>query len=460
MSLRRKLTNRSALIFAATLGFVLLGAYLLFRHYTRDLYYRKLEERARTAALFYLEKDELTGHKYREIEEKYRQISAAPIRLYYADDFRIYVPDGQDYSLSRPQLEAVMPHGVRMFQVGERQCTGIFYKDNQGDFIVVASGSNSAGSAQLAALRWMLLCFFGIGMVINYSMTRWLSHRTFRPFSRLIRKVNAITADNLHTRLEVPSQKPDELTALITTFNYLLERLEAGVRSQRNFLRNASHELKTPLAAMIGEMDVTLRQPRSNDDYRGQLQLLQQEARHLQAITEGLLALSGLELSPPPMHPVRIDEVLWNVLEKAAADYPGAEVHPDLDGVADQESLLTVHGNRELLFVALSNLVDNAIKFSRPAPVQVKVTAANGRLAITVSDRGPGITADEQARIFDLFYRSPATRHLAGHGIGLHLTLQILDRHGIEMAVSAAEGGGTVFRLLFPAPFSSFSNLA
>ncbi len=297
-------------------------------------------------------------------------------------------------------------------------------------------------------------------MLINYSMTRWLSYRTFRPFSRLIRKVNAITADNLHTRLDVPDRKPDELTALITTFNYFLERLESGVRSQRNFLRNASHELKTPLAAMIGGLDVTLRHPRSNDEYHGQLQLLRQEALHLQSITEGLLALSGLELSPPPMNDVRIDEVLWNVLEKAAADYPGAEVHADLDDVADEEALLTVHGNRELLFVALSNLVDNAIKFSRPEPVQVKVTAESGRLVIAVSDRGPGISPEEQAKIFELFYRSPATRMVPGHGIGLHLTMQILGRHRITREVWAAESGGTVFRLLFPSPFSSFSNLA
>jgi signal transduction histidine kinase len=452
MSLRAKLGNQSALIFACTLGFVLLGAYLLFEHYTRELYYKKLQGRATTAAFFYLEKDELTGSKYREIEEKYRQISGEPIRLYHAGSGELFVDDKLDYVLPARVLNNIARQGHHNFRIRGRHFAGIFYKDNQGDFIVVASGNNTAGSEQLAALRWMLAIFFVLGIGINYGMTRWLARRTFSPFSRLIRKVNAINTDNLHTRLRIPAGKPNELTALITNFNYLLERLEAGVKSQRNFLKNASHELKTPLAAIIGEIEVTLKQPREHEDYEQQLQLLKKEALHLQSIMEGLLMLSGLEMArDADMQPVRIDEILWNVLEKTGMQYPQAVIFADFDGMAEHEKLLVVKGNRELLFVALSNLLDNAVKFSLPHPIHVTVAAQSGRLSITIRDEGPGIAEAEQGRIFDLFYRSSQTRHINGHGIGLHLTAQILERHRAERYIHSKPGEGTAIQVIFPA---------
>ncbi|WP_343702339.1 HAMP domain-containing sensor histidine kinase [Chitinophaga sp.] len=452
MSLRAKLGNQSALIFACTLGFVLLGAYLLFEHYTREVYYKKLQGRANTAAFFYLEKDELNSARYREIEEKYKQISGEPIRLYHAGTRELFIDDKLELALPNNVLNTIAKQGSYNFRMNGRHFAGIFYKDNEGDFIVVASGNNTTGREQLAVLRWMLAIFFVLGIVINYVMTRWLARRTFSPFSRLIRKVNAITADNLHTRLQLPAGKPNELTALITTFNYFLERLEAGVKSQRNFLKNASHELKTPLAAIIGDIEVTLKQPRQQPEYEQQLQLLKKDALHLQSIMEGLLMLSGLEIATDKdMQPVRIDEILWNVLEKAGMHYPQAEISADFSGIADHEHLLMVNGNRELLFVALSNLLDNAIKFSRPHPIAVSLSVENNALSITITDQGPGIAEADQARIFDLFYRSSQTRHVSGHGIGLHLTAQILERHRAKRYIHSKPGEGTAIQVIFPA---------
>lgn len=452
MSLRSKLSNRTAFIFAATLGFVLLGTYLLFQQYTRDMYYKKLLGRANTAAFFYLEKDELTSQKYREIEDKYRQMTNEAIRLYNADTYNLFVDDTLNFELPQLILRTIVHNGTYTFSLGKRQLAGIFYKDNEGNFIVVSSGINNTGNTSLAVLRWMLITFFVLGLALNYFMTGWLARQTFRPFSNVIRKVNSITADNLHTRLDQPPGKPDELGDLVVTFNYFLERLENGVQAQRNFFKNASHELRTPLAVIIGDIEVALKNPRDNAEYVRVLESLKKDALHLKSIVEGLLMLSGLEMQKKQqMEPVRIDEVLWSVLEKATIEYPATQVHVDFEQMTQHESLLTIQGNRELLFVVLSNLLDNAIKFSVPQPVGVKVGVSDSMLTMTITDSGPGIPANEKERVFELFYRSNHTRHIAGNGIGLYLTRQILDLHNIAVQLSNNHPAGTAIRLIFPA---------
>jgi signal transduction histidine kinase len=453
MSLRRKLSNLSALIFAATLGFVLLGTYLLFKHYTNDLYYKKLLGRAHIAAIFFLEKDELSSQKYRVIEEKYLQITNEAVRIYHAGSGQFFVNDTLSYHVSAATLNEIKQSGSAFFRVGNRQLAGIFYRDNQGDFIIIASGINRVGDEQVTTLKWLLLAFFLVGVAINYLMTQWLAWYTFKPFSRVIKKVNSITADNLHTRLALPPGRPDELKQLIATFNYFLERLEAGVQSQRNFLKNASHELKTPLAVIIGDIEAALRNTTKETEHSRQLESLKKDALHLKSVVEGLLVLSGLEISQrQQMQLVRVDEILWNVLEKTRIEYPRDSISVNFDNMEKQERLLTIMGNRDLLFVAISNIVDNALKFSGHQPVSVVVEETGGRLVIIITDKGPGIPEKEKELVFDLFFRSAKTRHIRGHGIGLHLTRQILELHNIVLQISSPAEGGAKVQLSFPCP--------
>src|SRR5690606_7171064 len=187
-------------------------------------------------------------------------------------------------------------HQAQSFTVNGRQAASLFYKDNQGDFIIVASGVDQTGKQQLGALRWMLLAFCLLGLIFHYFLTSILANKTFRPFSKIIRKVNEIKPQDLSVRLEVPPGKPDEMKNLITTFNYFLERLEKSMMIQRDFLKNASHELKTPLAVLIGEIEVALHQPRTNEQYKEFLDSIKKDGLHLKSIIEGLLTLSSLEI--------------------------------------------------------------------------------------------------------------------------------------------------------------------
>ena len=455
MNLKNKLSLNSTLLFAFTVGLLMAGAFFLFRSHMKDLYIDTLEDHAMTTALFYFEKDEIkeiNNERYRQIEIQYNKIDNESIRVYDAKTKQLYVRDNINMDLNDQYLDHIIKNKMASFTINNRQFVGLFYKDNQGDFIIVVSGIDRAGNRQLETLGLMFLLFYLIGIPLNYFLGTFLSRKTFRPFEEVIAKVNTITTENLHSRLEIPqTSDKDEIKELATTFNYLLERLESGIMIQKNFLKNASHELKTPLTIIIGDIDVSLQQPRTNEQYQDILKSLRNDTLHLKATLEGLLVLSGLELSEPQqMETVRIDEILWNVLEKKAIEYPESKVSVNLNAVANHEDLLSVYVNKHMIFIALYNILDNAIKFSSPAQVTVFASAENDKLLIKITDQGPGISNHDKEAIFDLFFRSDNTRHIQGQGLGLFITMQILKLHNIKITVDSELQKGTSFSLLFP----------
>lgn len=455
MNLKNKLSVNSTLLFAFTVGLVMTGSFLLFKTHMKDLYIDTLEDHAMTTALFYFEKDEIkeiSRTRYEQIELQYNKIDNESIRVYNAKTKKLFLKDNVAITLSDNLLNAIEKDKMLPFSVDDRQFVGLFYKDNQGDFIIVVSGIDHAGNRQLEILGIMFILFYIAGIPINYLLGTFLAKQTFRPFEEVIAKVNTITTENLHSRLELPkNNSKDEIKELVITFNYLLERLESGIMLQNNFLKNASHELKTPLTIIIGDIDVSLQQPRTNEHYEEVLKSLRKDTFHLKSILEELLVLSGLELAEPQkMETTRIDEILWNVLEKKKIEYPESKVAVNFDAIADHENLLYAHANKDMLFIAFYNILDNAIKFSSPEKVDVFAFSNEGRLLIQIVDQGPGISKSDQESIFELFFRSDRTRHIQGQGLGLFITMQILKLHNIELKIDSELEKGTSISLLFP----------
>ncbi|MEH6305062.1 HAMP domain-containing sensor histidine kinase [Olivibacter sp. CPCC 100613] len=451
MTLRLKLAWNSTLIVTIILGITFTGTFLLFKQHVRHSFFQQLQSRAFTAAFFHLEKDELNAQKYELIEQRYREIHRESIRFFNKENRMVFEYDTLRYEVPSDVLDRIRRRNVLYFTDHERQFTGIFYRDNEGDYVVVASDIDTAGLAQLDKLKRYLLISLLLGVCLSFLLTQLLAKQTFRPFSQLIRDVNSISAKNLHARLAVTTKEKDELTALTEAFNLFLVRLEKGVDSQRNFLKHASHELKTPLAAIISNLEITLSRPRTEKEYQEQMHSLHIDALHIKSILEGLLTLSGLEASSNiSFAPLRVDELLWDLLEKTSITNPQALIQIDLQQIEQKPHLLEAKGNRDLLMISLGNLIDNALKFSDNQPVSVLLTAHENRLRLIIKDKGTGIEPSELTQIFTLFYRSPKKQSIPGHGIGLHLSKQILDLHHIEISVRSVLGDYTEFTLLFP----------
>ncbi|QCR21108.1 HAMP domain-containing sensor histidine kinase [Pontibacter sp. SGAir0037] len=454
MNLKQKLALRSTLVCAITLLIVLGSTLYFYRNYTLNSFYNKLENRALLSAIIFLEKDELNKKKYREYEQRYlNTLDNEMLQIYDAAGQIAFVEEITSFPVNQRMLQRIRQQGKYNFQVNERQYSGIYYEDNQGNFVVVSSGEDVTGKARLQNLSIAFGCLLLVGILINYILNALLAKKTFRPFSAILQKVNSISTENLNSRLPEINQPSDELSELTATLNTFLNRLESGVNNQKQFLKNVSHELKTPLAAILGEAELGLEKEKEPEEYQHVLKKIARSTSELSSVIEGLLLISGLNNKDPKttFRSFRLDELLWEVLEKLHFKYPEAEVETLIE-VGDSDGM-QLHSHPELIATALTNIVDNALKFSNEQQVTITIKLSTRReLVLLVQDNGPGIPEQEQDKIFDLFYRGSNTQFLKpGHGIGLSLTKHIAEFCHISLSVSSSSGQGTEVKLVFPA---------
>lgn len=453
MKLKNKLLVNSMLIMATVLSFVLVGTYLFYSKEVRRLFFENLKDKAMIAAFYHLEKDELNASRFERVRQSYQQTYEASIRFFNAQDSMVFEFDSLNYQISENDIQLIRSNGVHYFAIDNRQFTGIFYHDNQGDFVITASDINWEGEHQLQKLRIFFILFFFLGLIITYFITRLLAHKTFNPFERLIRTVDNISTKNLHARIPLNTEEQNELTKLTATLNSFLDRIERGVESQRDFLKHASHELRTPLTSVIGNLDVTLAKERDIGTYQKHMYTIRKDAVNIMLILDSLLIISGLDedLRTIPMEKIRLDELLWDVLERYTMLNETPRVSINLEDISEPDNELEIYGNKDLLIMAIKNMIDNAIKYSENRPVSIAcVHKDQDRLKLSISDQGPGISPDDLRHIFDLFYRGRHLGAIDGTGIGLHLTQLICQKHGIRINVDTELGSGSTFTLTFP----------
>ncbi len=264
-----------------------------------------------------------------------------------------------------------------------------------------------------------------------------------------------MTAADLGHRLPAPGTG-DELEELGRAFNDLLDRQheaflrihEAHDRQQR-FAGDASHQLRTPLAALLGQVQVALRRDRAAEDYRRVLERVRDEGTRLREIVESLLLLARPEGGPP--EPEAVDLASWvpDHLRRWA-------IHPragDLRELVGDLAPMVVSIHPLLLAQLVDNLLENACKFSAPGtPIEVRIWREGETIALGVEDRGCGLSADEAARVFEPFFRGDQARRdgQSGVGLGLAVARRIAATFGGTLEVRSERGVGSLFILRLP----------
>jgi signal transduction histidine kinase len=304
--------------------------------------------------------------------------------------------------------------------------------------------------ATLATLGWFLLVLSGVIGLIAALLCRWLSRRALIPLTKLVDSARGLDAGDAGWSLDQPGTG-DELDELGRAFNELLARLHVAYRQQRRFSSDASHQLRTPLTVLIGQIQVALRHERSGEDYRRVLKSALGRAVQLAQIVEALmfLARAGADASLPDGEPLEMTRWVSEYLAaRSKPDRPAEIAHH-----ADGPDPLWVRAHPALLGQLLENLLDNAAKYGRPGGSIVVETRRDGATALlAVEDCGPGIPAEEIPHLFEPFYRSAQARRagLPGVGLGLAVVHRIATASGGAVAVRSQRGRGARFEVRLP----------
>lgn len=279
------------------------------------------------------------------------------------------------------------------------------------------------------------------------SLLIWiLVSRGLAPLHRLAQAVSTRTPKALNP---LPEQKaPDEVLPLVHSLNDLLGRLAEALASQKAFIADAAHELRTPIAALQLQVQLVER-ARTREESAAAIEDLKAGVRRAGHAVQQLLTLARQDpdVSARPDVHVALDELAQRVV----AEHAGLAGAKSIDlGLSALDETASVNGDPEALCVLLANLVENAVRYTPPGGrVDVSVQVTEGHPCLEVCDSGPGIPAQDRARVFDRFYRGTET-HEPGTGLGLAIVKTIADRHGAKVRLDNADSVGLRVQVLFP----------
>lgn len=345
---------------------------------------------------------------------------------------------GSDWRVAKQTLVFPDPGAIRSRPGRERHRTLVF----------VTAWPVAPVQGELRTLAWGLAVLSAGVWLLSGLAARWVCRRALSPVSRMTEAARRISADALGDRLPVPAAR-DELRDLAGSFNDLLARLQDAFERQRRFTGEASHQLRTPLTAMLGQMEVALRRDRDPDEYRRALTTAVAQAGRLRQIVESLLFLARADADAELPGLEVIDLAAW------AGEYLAGHPH---DRTADVRLAVSPDGvlvkaQPAMLAQVVGNLIDNACKYSDPGtPVVVSVGVEGGVAVLAVEDAGHGIGPDEVGRIFEPFFRSPEARRrgVGGVGLGLAVAARIVRSFGGQIDVRSEPGRGSRFAVRLP----------
>lgn len=439
---------RLTLIFAAAMALVLAATGFVLYHHLGSSLDRTLDQslRARSADIAALVRQADTGLR------ESRPSSDGGFAQVLDSRGRIFdqTPGlGNAPLLGRPQLNDALRGNVLVptaSNAGEEVRLLANPVNAQGKRLVVVVGAPLAlRDEALSGLRNELLVGGPIALLLTSLIGYLVAAAALRPVERMRLRANEISERDLAERLPVPRTR-DEIGRLGETLNVMLERIERGVRRERAFLADASHELRMPLSLLRAEVELALEAPRSRDELLAALRSVGEDADRLSQLAEDLLLLSRIDegLLPIRTEAVDLDQLLDGVATRFRLRARGAGREIETDGRG-----LRIGVDRLRLEQALGNLVENALRHGSGA-VHLFGVEREQWVEIHVTDEGEGLPAGFAARAFERFSRADEARSSGGAGLGLAIVKAVAEAHGGTVAAATRPEGGADVSLSVP----------
>jgi signal transduction histidine kinase len=330
---------------------------------------------------------------------------------------------------------------------------GVYKRPGQpGTYVAIVTAYDGGGLERQRTLWWTLLWGYLAAVVVVALLGMVFARWALLPFNRLIGQLRGPGSPQAF-RLR-PLHQHDEAGVLAQAFNDLLTRQEALAESQRSFIAQASHELRTPLTTIKGWLETSLAYDADAASLREGIRQATQELDKLTALANGLLHLARLEGLGAGLdrHPLELTDVLLDVIDTVQHQWPQQRLALAVgEGVQQQAAAPTVLGNTHLLRTAITNLVDNARKYSSGQPVTLRLEMHTDQaIRLTIEDQGIGILPADAERIFQPLTRGTNAQAVSGFGIGLTLAREIIQLHQGQLWLRPRPGGGTIAEVELP----------
>lgn len=319
------------------------------------------------------------------------------------------------------------------------------------DNYIIQIGLSLKSTCSKTSRVLILIIFSGVLLLMLASVGgNFVIRKAIQPVMNVAQTANEITTDDLSHRIDTQRRR-DEIGVLVETFNDMISRLDRSVKEIKQFSGDVSHELRTPLTNIRGEIEVVLRKERDKVEYKKTLKSALEETYHMEKIIDDLLLLSRTEsLKRESLsEKVQLDEILLSVYERYESAANKKNINLDIKKITP----LVLKGHRALLERMFSNLVDNAVRYTKSGGrIELSLYKEGEAGVFIISDTGIGIPKDSIPYIFDRFYVVEKSRfkERGGVGLGLSIIKRVADIHGGVINVRSEINKGTEFEIRFP----------
>jgi signal transduction histidine kinase len=447
MEIAKKITLLFAILSAIIISLLSGFVWYFSNDFAFEDFYKRLEARVNIAAQIKLYEDD-NNKVYAKMRNRYLE------RLPSEKEYIIEAgkPTNKlDRELPKSFYTRINAGYVARYRTENHFYAGKSFKNSNGGYLVIVSANDPVGFRELKDLQRILIIGFFLSVILSFVVGWKFSNYMLMPLRNIIKSVKKIKAENLHLRLDVKKGN-DEMSQLAQTFNNMLNRLETAFETQNNFISNASHELRTPLTIISGEVELAMKTIADTAKQEKALTKIKDEAERLEHILTSLLGLaqSGFNGKNQPWEEVRMDELLWEIKDSVNQVHPNSKIEIDFSKLPDDEELLSLRANKNLMKLAISNIVSNACKYSNENLVSISIESNANMLSIAVTDRGIGIPQTDIQHIFEPFYRASNTSDFKGYGVGLPLSLNIIRLHRGSIGIKSQVGIGSEIKVLLP----------
>ncbi|RZJ90805.1 MAG: HAMP domain-containing protein [Chryseobacterium sp.] len=447
MKIKDRIALYFTLISTSMLFAVLCVVYFTFMKFLEADFFERLTDRTMVTAKLYLEADEISRDALNDVRHKYLQkLNGEVTRIYDYKNRATFIGDATQY-WTKATIDQVRKRKQIKYTDGERQVVGIYYKDNQGDFVILASASDQGSHNRLTKLLRIMIFVFIIISLVVLILSRWIAEKMLKPLKKFMLDVKQIGSENMEFRVEETNTN-DEINLIAKSFNHLMNELEQAFILQKTFVANASHELRTPVTRIMMATELALSKNRDAEAYQKVIYSILDDAEKMDHIITGLLTLAkmDMELLNAQLSPIRLDQLLfkiqaeWKQRKNLAIEFVNdlSEAHPQ------------VLANEILLQIVLDNIFSNAFKFSNQQNVGCKLTQSDENFLIEIIDQGPGIPLMEQEEVFKPFYTRSAAVGQKGEGMGLYMAQKIITLFKGKIEISTSNEYKSVFIISIP----------
>jgi len=442
-----KIRTRLSITFSIISSAIFIGfgitIYVLSSKYRGQDFQERLKGRVEITEKIFLEKESFSPAELEKITNQF--LHTLPEETEEVIELLPHQDPTFKHEYPKEIKDGLINNNIFEFEYGKTQGMGRKFHVKNKDYLIIVTAIDQVGFQNISFLKNIIIFLILIGIPLIFGGSFFITKRALLPISRKIIKANEIGASNLDQRLNVINPN-DELGKMTIAFNKLLDRLEASFEAQKSFIRNASHEIRNPLTAIMGEAEVAASKSRTNEEYLSSLNTIIAEAEVLNSTVNNLLQLSKISANEFNLQFENIQLDIFLAEIKKSYDF----INANNEIVIECDNNLFIAGNKNLLKTAILNLFDNACKFSSNKLVNVILTKEKEWLKLVIKDKGIGIPDQDIENVKTPFYRSNNALKLKGTGIGLSLSSKIIELHKGILTVNSQIGVGTEIHIKLP----------